>query len=491
MGIIKRLAAWKYAYLYPAIFLTTIFFLTYSYHSIHKHQTFNSYAYDLGIFAQLVYLNNQTLFPLNSLHHIIQISVDFAPLLVTLAPIYKIIPYPETLLAIQALVASVSFIPIYLIALNKLKSLFISIVLGVAYLGSPGILSAINFDFHPATLSLLVLSLILYSWYFRKWKIYWFMVMVGLLLKEDISIFILGLGIYQLFRRQIKIGIFNILIAVFSFYLIKYQVMPYIWPDARGLFTNWLIIPLHNPLEVALFFIKDPVIITKILFDSEIKLANSIFLFQQFAYLPFLNPLSWFSVLPYLLIRYSAYGNHIINTALTYDTSHFWSPFWHYNANLEPFLAVGTIFALSWLRLPKYFASFLLIFFMLVNLLVYYQFVWIPLRTKDNKITDHRYIYNSLSLIPKDAAVTAQSSIVPHLANREKIYLFPELYDAEFIVLDKRLDIWPLMPDQYLKQVDYLTHSKFWKIIKQDQSLTILKKASSKPEQKSEGKSID
>jgi hypothetical protein len=39
-------------------------------------------------------------------------------------------------------------------------------------------------------------------------------------------------------------------------------------------------------------------------------------------------------------------------------------------------------------------------------------------------------------LIPPDAAVSASSSVNPHVAHRERLYLFPDLRDAEYIFID-------------------------------------------------------
>jgi hypothetical protein len=39
-------------------------------------------------------------------------------------------------------------------------------------------------------------------------------------------------------------------------------------------------------------------------------------------------------------------------------------------------------------------------------------------------------------LVPENASVATINSVFPHLSQRDKIYLLPEINDAEYIVLD-------------------------------------------------------
>jgi hypothetical protein len=53
-------------------------------------------------------------------------------------------------------------------------------------------------------------------------------------------------------------------------------------------------------------------------------------------------------------------------------------------------------------------------------------------------VDDHASVAQSfIGEIPDDAAVSAQSPFVPHLAERKNIYQFPRVLDAEFVLLDE------------------------------------------------------
>lgn len=61
-----------------------------------------------------------------------------------------------------------------------------------------------------------------------------------------------------------------------------------------------------------------------------------------------------------------------------------------------------------------------------------------------------RLLPSFAALIPPDAPVSASTTIYPHLSSREKIYLYPTVRDAEFILVDISAPSFPTTtPDQY------------------------------------------
>jgi hypothetical protein len=54
-----------------------------------------------------------------------------------------------------------------------------------------------------------------------------------------------------------------------------------------------------------------------------------------------------------------------------------------------------------------------------------------------HQVSEHeRALARTLDLIPRDALVSAQSGIFPHLSRRQAIYLFPTVADAEYVIVD-------------------------------------------------------
>lgn len=430
---------------YLSVFFIILFFFTiFTFHTIYRHLTYSSHAFDLGIYTQVTYLYSQGLSPLSTLKHMNILGDHFGLILFLISPIYKLFPYPETLLVIQALFVSLSGIFIYLIALDKLKDNLKSILITCVYLSFSGILTAVNFDFHLATISALPLSLMLYSWYFKRWKLYWFSLFFGLLFKEDIPIFIVGLGLFSLFKKQKVIGILTIVLGFLSYYIIKYQIMSGISPGAENAYINTLSLSL--------------------ILNSPTKIHTLITLYGQFLFLPLLSFLSWLTVLPYLFLRFSS------------TQTHYWGLNFHYNATLAPFLATSTIFALSKIKIPRYQITLYLILALIMENLFFNRLIPQTLQLNIRDVQKFNYINNTLQTLPVDAAISAQSPIVPHLSNRSRVYLYPEVLDADYIILDESLSYYPMQKNEFKEKKDSLKKSSEWILEKQNNSLLIYKR---------------
>lgn len=446
------------------LILAILFSFAFSYYSIYRHFTFQTNSFDLGTYSQISYLYSHKLSFYSSLMHMPLIADHFEPILLLLAPFYKLFPTPITLLVIQAFMVGLSSIPIYLIASHKIKSVLSRVLITLAYLSHPGILAAINFDFHTATISLLPLSLILYTWYFKKWRLYWAALLFALLFKEDIPLFILGLGIFEIIQKQRKQGIATISLALISFYLIKYLFMPFLSPGAESSYIASSMLPLDDPITLLIILIQHPTFPLTIMLNSPMKIATTDIVLKPFAFFSILSPLSWLTAIPYLFLRFST------------TNTQYWSNNFHYNANLVPFLAVSAILAIEKYKIPKKMITISLLFALILGGLSPFSLVWSPKNWFVNDTSSYSYIYNSLAKIPTDAAVSAQSPIVPHLINREKIYLFPEIYDAQYIVLNTKLNNYPLKENGLNENITALKSSKEWQVIDENKGMIIFKK---------------
>ena len=90
-----------------SIFSYTVIF---SLFTIYKHKTFNTYAWDLGIFNQAFWTTtklNKIFYYTAELYFVKSGSffgVHFSPILYLLVPFYSLYPHPETLLILQSLI---------------------------------------------------------------------------------------------------------------------------------------------------------------------------------------------------------------------------------------------------------------------------------------------------------------------------------------------------------------------------------------------------
>ena len=78
--------------------------------------------------------------------------------------------------------------------------------------------------------------------------------------------------------------------------------------------------------------------------------------------------------------------------------------------------------------------------------------------------------------IPADAAVSAQSPFVPHLALRDDIFLFPKLGNAEYLLLSAKENPFPLeKPDMTARLSEYLQAPE-WELVQEVDSTFLFHK---------------
>ncbi len=87
-----------------------------------------------------------------------------------------------------------------------------------------------------------------------------------------------------------------------------------------------------------------------------------------------------------------------------------------------------------------------------------------------------RKINGALKRIPPDAKVSASERIVPHLAFRSGIYCFPQVGDAEFIVLLFGSGTYPVTKEKFDKEKEKYLQDTSWRTIYDEYPLLILKK---------------
>ena len=89
---------------------------------------------------------------------------------------------------------------------------------------------------------------------------------------------------------------------------------------------------------------------------------------------------------------------------------------------------------------------------------------------------DVKLVHEKLNEIPSEAIVSAQSQFVPHLALRDKIYQFPIIKDAEYIIYSPLENTYPLSKEEFESAINPVLHSEKWKTVFNNDALVILEK---------------
>lgn len=192
-----------------------------AYEAIVKHLAFRSYAYDLGIFDQVIYHLSRFEVPESTLRRVsVTFKDHFSPMWVAYVPAYWI-GGTRGLLAFQPIVLASAAVPIANFARRRLSDGWTLAIVAI-YLLSPAVWGGISFDIHELSMAapLAVLAIDLYD----RGRLTWatLVIVAWLLVKEDQGLTIAMLGIIAFFRRdRLFGGLWFLIGAAWPFFVMK------------------------------------------------------------------------------------------------------------------------------------------------------------------------------------------------------------------------------------------------------------------------------
>lgn len=393
--------------------------------SIRNHELYQTFAWDLGFFDQLIWKASRgELNFVSTIGNINLLGDHFQPVLYLLAPLYWIWSDVRILLVFQALLVTAAALPIYLLAKKKLRNQLISISVSISYLLFSGTQFTITNEFHQSAFIPLLLALGFYWMETGKQNRGITAVLSLLLVKEEMGLLIAAIGLMYIFRKQVKTGIILTVGGLFGFYILINSIIPAVSSQNGYIHYGYGSLG-ETPAEVISSVINNPVSGFKFLIEPRIKLEQAGASIISFGGFPLLSPAALIPVFQNYAVRF-----------LDDRNIHRWLNNNHYSAPLGPLLAYATILALEKFKSRKLPAVYLLAASMTAAMILKLpvwslfksQLYFTPQWVKD--------IDSIVKLVPADASVSTINSVFPHLSQRDKIYLLPEVNDAEYMVLD-------------------------------------------------------
>ncbi len=263
------------------------------------------------------------------------------------------------------------------------------------------------------------------------------------MVKEDVGIYTSSFGIYLLFKKKWKLGMYTIclsltwfFIALTTLYLLNHGPPPY--------FSRWISAP-HSFKSIFNFFLD---------FIHRISLLPLLKLLAFLLFLPLLKP-SYFilAIVPYL-----------VNATSSLEAQH--NLKLYYSAPIIPFLFGGVIHSFLKLKRQKHVDISLIAFFLLLLNIGNLQ---------SFSINEHHLIgHTLLKQIPSDTAILAQVDIIPHLKRQKAIgiigihsdslvHISGDKLQAEYIIFDTKGNKWPLSEKEFEKELRrYITHPSYF-----------------------------
>jgi|GEM_PF-6639822 len=336
--VVKRFKVKSY-FPYIILFcLTTLYILIFTLLLFERHHRLMT-GLDLAGFNQALWNTIQGR-PLEvSLYNRNFLGMHMSLILVLLAPFYYLWQDPRIFLFFQSLFLGLGAIPIYLIAYHRLKDRFISLVFAFSYLLHP-FLSRVNLtDFHEVDIAIPLVSFSFLFLIKRKFKLYLIFLFLSLMVKEDVSLAFLGLGLYAFFRVDRRIGAITFITSLVWLILAMKVLIPVIrektaiFPEEK---TEYEYLVRYQHLgkslnEMAKTVILHPIPVFKTILSPN-KLITVFLLFLPFGFLSLGSPLLLLPLILNLLLHLLAYFK--IQYLLL----------WQYSALIIPFVVISSIY---------------------------------------------------------------------------------------------------------------------------------------------------
>ncbi|TEU21362.1 MAG: DUF2079 domain-containing protein [Anaerolineales bacterium] len=464
------------------IIVYAAFFIAYS---LQKYAAFQTTGFDLGNYDQAMWntLHGKPLAMTTVQSISSRWAAHFEPVLLLLVPIYAMFSFPQTLLILQTVIVALGAVPIFLLARRNLASDLAGLVFAAVYLLFPALQAALIFDFHVVAMAPTFLSFALWFLATRRYRLLAIMALLAMGCKEDISLSVLMMGVYVwLAQRQRRWGVAIIVVSGLWFALVNLVVIPATspigdnihltrynrWGDSMGQIMGNLLFHPSNGLEF--------------MFSGD-RLRYWLRAAMPVAFTALLDPLTLLMALPTMAI------NTLSSFPPNYQLDRF-----HYSATIVPFVTVASINGLArFIKFakpkfkhvkPGFLRNALLAMVLLVTLAYQVQFGHTPIGRYFEwpVVTEHhREAEAMLARIPPQAAVAAQNNLIPHLSQRQWIFILPKLShrdkQADYIALDMHSSLYPYSSiEAYCDQISEFLASSDYGLIFADDGLLLFKR---------------
>ena len=467
--------------------LLILFALIYSLISLVNHYLFRTYALDLGLYTQALYdyrvgeFNDSLCFKEEAENLLADHFDLYLPLFSQLSWLFG----SYTLLLVQISALLLGGLGVYRFFESQSKSIAFWAMFW--YLSFYGVFAAVSFDYHSNVVASCVVPWIFLAFQKNKvWKAF-LLFCFFLIAKENMALwgFFLALGWTGLYWKNLKLRFLGIGLAIFSlvyFVSITFIVMASL-SNSGGYHHFHYSVLGQGPVEAIQFLLTNPIDGLRLLFVNHLedpgfdgfKWELHLFLVASGILLLFRKPLFLLMLIP------------IFAQKLYHDNVSMWGIGSQYSIEFAPVLAIG-IFSVIHNVKPSKWQRFLIFIVMAGTFITSFRSMD---RTKmwTNKERLRVYspahysrsfnvkrIYQELEKIPDGAPVSAQTSLLPHLALREDIFQFPLIHHATYIALLPPEDHYPLNRNEWEEKLHSILNSGEWDLISDFPEIMIFKK---------------
>jgi uncharacterized membrane protein len=400
--------------------------LVLSFITVTRHFNLRTHAVDLALYDQMVWAIANLGAPWSSLPDLHGWGDHFTIILYLLAPLYWIAPSAVLMLVVQCVALALGAFAVWGLARRRLADDRLAALLAVLFLLNPS-LHGINLrDFHPQALAIPLLLAALYFFETDRPLFYWGAVLLTACTREDASLALIGLGVWVgAVRRRPWTGAATTALGIAWLLVTTRWLIPYFRGETYSHLNRWEHLG-GSVDQIVVGMLTRPWVALGVLFDLG-RLRYLVALLAPWALLPLLGPLALVPALPPL-------AANLLSTdpVLFHHRT-------QYTVYLLPFLTAAAIDGVRRLAAWKgpravQLAMGLAVLISIamsartVNDLMVSRW-WPDARTRD--------VHALVARVPARVVVGADERIVPHLAHRPRVYIFPQqLADCAWILVD-------------------------------------------------------
>lgn len=441
---------------YAAFFTTQLLLHYYS---------FGSRSLDLGNMDQAIWntLQGRPFHQTNQPGVENRLSLHVEPILLPISLLYLIHSGPETLFVLQSIVVALGAIPVYALARRKLNNDGLGLIFAAVYLMFPAIQAATLLDFHAVTLAPTFLLAAFYYLEIDQPRRFALFAALAAACKEDMALLVLMMGLYALLvNRRPRLGLVTIGLSAGWAFLAVFVIPPALAGTGNVHWSRYSHLG-GSSLDILLNLFRRPG-----LFVDHLQRVDAL------NYLRLLLSPTAFSALiypPALLLALPSLGINLLSSFPPMQEVNVLI----YAAPAVPAVLIGSIYGVATVRaalrrflpgLPPAAANVLPGGLLLAASVAYQvQFGYLPgggqFRGWEEVTEHHRRARRIFAQIPPEAALSAHDRLDPHVSQRETLYIFDRIDDADHIVLDVTEDSWPLHPTELRRRVEGLLAGEF------------------------------
>ncbi len=441
------------------------------------HYNFRTSAFDLGIYDQTLWMMSKKASLGNTLNGFgSAFGAHFQPILFLLAPFYWLFGRAETLIFVEIIVNVLAALAVWRISSRHFSNSLLCFSMVFAYLFFVGTQKALAYPFHPSSF---IAPLMLFAFdYFEQRKWLWHGLFMGLVMatKENSGLYVACFGFFILVsqKKYWKLALFYMTAGLVWMWSVVNLIMSKINSVKYNFFTFEEI--GADSGEFVKTFLSNPLYVFKVMFGNSAKL------WTIFSYLAGGGFLMIFT--PYVFLMLPNFVEKMLSSR-----PEMWGTTFHYGGPMAFGFIISLIFGIErlaglledrklWSK-QKILAGAALFIVLCTSILIVNQQTLVSgyLRGLIKNEINAGSAVDLREKICDYAKVSAQGPIVPHFSGREFIYDFPNVRDAEYVILDPLLDAWPVGQQYVLDAIESYKNSPQWQVYYQKDDFWVFRRA--------------